>query len=159
MTQDASFHEGGEAPLNLKAMDNEDLQIISTLVQDAVFPAAEMKWDRAGRRFALLINRFRWEDAKAANQRNRAFERVQSVVMVEDILNVSSQGVERGDADMILSLLSIEFEPGADGTGRLVLNLAGDAAIALDVETLDLTLKDVTRPYIAPSRHQPSHDT
>lgn len=158
MAQDASFHDGGEAPLNLMAMDAEDLQIVSTLAQDAVFPASEMKWDRSGRRFALLINRFRWEDAGAARQRSRAFERVQSILMAEDILNVSSQGIDRTDGDMVLSLLSIEFEPGDDGTGRLVLNLAGDGAIALDVETLDLTLKDVTRPYIAPSRHEPSHD-
>ncbi len=33
----------------------------------------------------------------------------------------------------------------------MVLTLAGDGAIALEVEALDVTLKDVTRPYIAPS--------
>lgn len=156
--EDAKFEDGREQPLNLRAMDAADLQVISTLVQDAVFPVAEMKWDRQKRRFALLINRFRWEDAAAAEQRKRRFERVQAVLMVEDVLNVSSQGVDRNDKDIILSLLSVEFEPGEDGTGRIVLNLAGDGAIALDVEALDATLKDVTRPYLAPSHHKPEHD-
>lgn len=158
MTEDAKFEDGGEAPLNLLAVDSEDLQVISSLVQDAVFPITEMKWDRQKRRFALLINRFRWEDAAAATQRKRGFERVQAVLMAQDVVKVSTQGVDRANKDIILSVLSIDFEPGKDGTGRIVLNLAGDGAIALDVETLDLTLKDVTRPYIAPSRSKPVHD-
>lgn len=157
MSEDARFEDGREAPLNLKAIDTDDLQVISMLIQDAVFPATEMKWDRGRRRFALLINRFRWEDAEAAKQGQRRFERVQAMLMAEDVLNVSSQGIDRQDKDLILSLLSLEFQPGADGTGQIVFNLAGDGAIALDVETLDLTLKDVTRPYLAPSGKAPQH--
>ena len=42
-------------------MDAEDLAVLSSLVQDAVFPASEMRWDRGKRRFALLLNRVRWE--------------------------------------------------------------------------------------------------
>jgi len=158
MTEDAKFEDGGETPLNLQAVDGEDLQVISTLVQDAVFPITEMNWDRKQRRFALLINRFRWEDAAAAIQRKRGYERVQAILMAQDVLKVASQGVDRNNKDIILSVLSVDFEAGEDGTGRIVLNLAGDGAIAVDVETLDLTLKDVTRPYIAPSRSKPAHD-
>ena len=62
MSVDASFEDGAERPLNLGAMDTDDLKVISALVQDAVFPITEMKYDRKARRFALLINRFRWED-------------------------------------------------------------------------------------------------
>ena len=36
--------------------------------------------------------------------------------------------------------------------------LAGDGAIALQVETLDVTLRDVSRPYLAPSGRVPSHE-
>jgi len=158
MVEDAKFEDAGGTPLRLMAMDTEDLQIISALVQDAVFPASEMTWDAKARRFAILLNRFRWEDADAAKTRRRDFERVQSVLVVEDVQKVASQGVAPGDKDMILSLLALAFAPGEDGTGRLELTLAGDGAIALDVETLEVTLKDVTRPYIAPSRHQPHHD-
>ncbi len=157
MVEDARFEDAREAPLHLKALDAEDLQVISALVQDAVFPVTEMTWDQAGRRFALLLNRFRWEDARAATRR-RDYERVQSVLIIEDVLKVSTQGMKQADKDVILSLLSMSFELGEDGMGRVELTLAGDGAIALEVEALEVTLKDVTRPYVAPSRAQPSHE-
>ena len=157
MVEDAKFEDAREAPLHLRALDTEDLQVISTLVQDAVFPVTEMKWDRKRRRFALLINRFRWEDVSGARQRQRAYERVQSLLVVDEVTKVASQGIDRADKDLILSVLAVSFASGDDGAGRIELTLAGDGAIALDVEALDATLKDVTRPYLAPSRRTPDH--
>jgi hypothetical protein len=156
---DARFEDGRERPLNLGAYEAEDLEVISSLVQDAVFPVTEMSWRASARRFAILLNRFRWEDRVAAERRGRAYERVQSVLVAENVLNVASQGIDRTDKDMILSVLSVTFEPGEDGAGHLLLTLAGDGAIRLSVEALEVTLKDVTRPYRAPSKHMPQHDT
>lgn len=155
MSTDASFEDGREAPLNLGAMDVEDLKVISSLCQDAVFPITEMTWRAADHRFALLLNRFRWEDE---GQARHSPERVQSVLAVDNVMKVASQGIDRSDPDTILSLLSIEFEPGADGAGQVLLILAGDGALRLDVETLEATLKDVTRPYRAPSGKVPGHE-
>ncbi|MEO1108919.1 MAG: DUF2948 family protein [Pseudomonadota bacterium] len=154
---DASFEDGREAPLNLGAEDADDLQVISTLSQDAVLPVTEMTWQPSQRRFGLLLNRFRWEDKDAATRRDRPFERVQSVLVFDSVLSVSSQGIDRNDKDMILSLLSVDFEPGEDGSGLILLTLAGDGAIRLKVEAIDATLKDVTRPYLAPSGQAPHH--
>ncbi|MCV2890286.1 DUF2948 family protein [Ruegeria aquimaris] len=154
---DASFEDGREAPLNLGAEDSDDLKIISSLVQDAVLPVTEMTWRASERRFALLLNRFRWEDRAAAERRGRGYERVQSLLVFDNVLGVASQGIDRTDADMILSLLSISFEPTDDCAGEVLLTVAGDGAIRLSVEALEVTLKDVTRPYLAPSRHVPQH--
>lgn len=154
---DARFEDGAEQPLRLKAMDQDDLNVMSSLVQDAVFPGDEMQWDRKKRRFALLLNRFRWEDAPKAEARARAFERVQSLFVFDDVMAVQSQGVPKGETDTVLSLLSVAFEPGEDGTGRVLLTLAGDGAIRLSVEALEATLQDVTRPYRAPSGNKPDH--
>ena len=157
MTEDARFEDAGEGPLRLRALDADDLAVISSLVQDAVFPSSEMRWDRSRRRFAILLNRFRWEDVPAAKVRRRPFERVQAVLVVEDAMRVATQALERGDPDTILSILSIVFEPGEDGTGRVVMTLAGDGAIAVEVEALEVVLRDVTRPYVAPSGKAPEH--
>ena len=157
MSTDASFEDGREAPLNLAALDADDLQVLSALAQDAVFPITEMRWEAQTRRFALLINRFRWEDLPAAERRKRKPERVQSLLVVDNVLRVASSGVDRSDRDTILSLLSFEFQPGEDGTGDVILTLAGDGALKLSVEALDVTLKDVTRPYAAPSGKAPKH--
>lgn len=157
MSQDARFEDGGDRPLNLGALDGEDLQILSSLAQDAIFPVTEMQWLAGENRFALLLNRFRWEDLPAAERRGRSVERVQSVLVVDNVLRVASQGVDRAEKDVILSLLSVGFEPGDDAAGEVLLTLAGDGAIRLSVEALEVTLRDVTRPYLAPSKHVPSH--
>lgn len=155
---DARFEEGGEEPLRLIAQDAEDLKVLSSLVQDAVLPVTELKYDAKRRRFAAFLNRFRWEDRAEAERVGRAYERVRSVLVVEDVRKVQSFGFDRSDKDLVLSILSISFEPGEDGTGRLTLVLAGDGAIALDVEALEVRLDDVTRPYRAPSGKVPRHD-
>jgi hypothetical protein len=155
---DARFEDGGDKALRLKALDDDDLAVLSSLTQDAVFPASEMRWDRKARRFALLLNRFRWEDAPNAKIGKRSVERVQTVLTIEDVMAVKSQGVQPGDADTIMSLLSVTFAASEDGMGRVLLTLSGDGAIAVDVEALELMLADVTRPYIAPSKSVPRHD-
>lgn len=154
MREDARFRDGASGlPLKLRAFDGEDLDIISSLLQDAVLPAAEMTWLPTERRFAMLVNRFRWEQFA----RNGKCERVQSLIIINDVMKVCSSGFDQNAQDLVLSLLAMRFEPGKDGTGRLLLTLAGDGEIALDVECVDIALKDVSRPYPAPSGKAPTH--
>jgi hypothetical protein len=157
VSEDARFEEGGERPLRLRAESTEDLAILSALIQDAVAPTSEITWARRHRRFAMLVNRFRWEDAEAARRQGRPFERVRAMLVVEDVLAVRANGVNPADRELVLSLLSLGFEPTGQGGGVLTLTLAGDGAIALEVECLDVTLTDVTRPYLAPSGRVPAH--
>jgi len=150
---DARFEDGMDKPLRLIAFDAEDLQVVSAMTQDAVWPAAQMAWHSKERRFAVLLNRFRWE-AHSASQA----ERVQSVLSFEDVKAVQTQGFDQRDSDLILSLLSITFIPATDGTGTCLLTLAGDGAIRLEVEALEAGLRDVTRPYVSPAKRAPSND-
>lgn len=151
---DASFEDGREAPLNLGALDADDLAVLASLTQDAVFPSVEMQWDRDSARFSLLINRFRWEEKAPQGARP---ERVQSVLSFGTVTQVASSGITRADKDTVLSLLSIDFEPTESPSGYILLTFAGDGAIRLSVEAIEATLKDVTKPYFAPSRRTPSH--
>ncbi|MBW4709228.1 DUF2948 family protein [Roseobacter sp. YSTF-M11] len=151
---DARFEDSREAPLNLGAMDADDLAVISALVQDAVFPASEMRWDRTAHRFALLLNRFRWEEGPA---RAASPERVQSVLVFEGVSGVASNGIDRKDKDTVLSILSVTFDATDAPAGHVLLTLAGDGAIRLTTEALEATLKDVTKPYVAPSKKTPDH--
>lgn len=155
MTEDAKFEDGAEAPLSLGAVAPDDLEVISSLVQDAVFPATEMAWRPNERRFAILLNRFRWEDT---GRDRHDPERVQSVLVIDNVTHVASQGVDPGDTATILSLLAVTYEIGADQAEQVLLTLAGDGAIRLKVAALQAMLKDVTRPYRAPSGKVPDHD-
>lgn len=157
MTKDARFEDGGPKALRLKAEDPDDMQVISTLAQDAVLTIGDISWKPHERRAACLINRFRWEDQHHARRHGRAFERVRSVLVFDDVTHMAGNGIDRSDPDVVLSLLSLAWEAGEDSTGRVVLTFAGDGAIALDAECINVTLQDVTRPYIAPSRKTPQH--
>ncbi|MFN3723577.1 MAG: DUF2948 family protein [Paracoccaceae bacterium] len=154
---DARFEDGDDSPLRMIAAEPADVPVLSALVQDAVLPITEMRFDPKARRFVLLLNRFRWEDRDAAEAAKRPYERVRSLLVVEDVLRLRSSGIDRTDRDTVLSILAMAFSPGADGMGTLTLTLAGDGAVAMDVETVNLRLEDVTRPYIAPSRKMPDH--
>ena len=149
---DARFEDGAAHPLNLVARDEDDLAVISALVQDAVLTAGDLRYISSKRQFVLLINRFRWEDGAL-----RRPERVRSLLVFQDAGVVQAQGIDRRDPDLVLSLLSLGFAPGSDGTGVVTLTFAGDGALALGVEALDVSLKDVTRPYSAPSGKRPAH--
>jgi hypothetical protein len=111
----------------------------------------EISWLPRQRRVAALVNRFRWEGA------TRTPERVRSMLVAENVMAVRSQGVQPSDRDTVVSILSLAWEPGEDGAGRLLVTLAGDGTIAVEVEALEVLLHDVTRPYLAPSRKAPSH--
>jgi len=154
---DARFEDARESPLNLGALDAEDLKVISALTQDAVFPATAMTWRAGQRRFGLLLNRFRWEYQAASPSRQRPVERVQSLLVIDNVLGVSSNGIDRRDPDLVLSLLSVDWHASSDPEGEVHLLLAGDGALRLRVEALEVSLKDVTRPYVAPSRKVPDH--
>ena len=57
----ASFEDVSFKPLRLVAFTVDDLEVISTMTQDAVFPSSEMILNSEKRRFAILLNRYLWE--------------------------------------------------------------------------------------------------
>jgi len=154
---DASFADGAENPVRLRAENTEDLAVISALVQDAVGQNGETSWQPRKHRFALLINRFRWEDKDAAEAQGRPFERVQSTLVIDGALKVGGEGLNPTDKEQIFALLALEFTPSEDGAGTLDLILQGDGAIHLAVECIDVTLTDVSRPYVARAKQVPQH--
>ena len=158
MNQDAGFNDALDRPLNLGAQGAEDLQVISSLTQDAVLTVDDLKWSRAERQLVFLLKRFRWEDVELAKQQGRDPERVQSLLVIQNATGLASQGIDRKQADIVLSLMSLEFSGAVDGVGDLILTFSGDGALKVQVDGLDVALRDVTRPYVAPSKQVPNHD-
>ena len=158
MNQDAGFNDALDRPLNLGAQDAEDLQVISSLTQDAVLTVDDLKWSRAERQLVFLLKRFRWEDVELAKQQGRDPERVQSLLVIQNATGLASQGIDRKQADIVLSLMSLEFSGAVDGVGDLILTFSGDGALKVQVDGLDVALRDVTRPYVAPSKQVPNHN-
>lgn len=147
MASDAKFEDGGEAPLRLRAMSAEDLDVISALTQDSVGKVANIQYMPARRRFSLLIYRFRWEDRERASAEKRPFERVAAALTIDDALHVRVAGIDRKDSEAVLNILGLVFQPEEDGAGKLRITCSGGAAIEMDVECLNISLVDLTRPW------------
>jgi len=161
MAGDARFEDGAPSALpgalTLLATDAEDLAVISTLVQDALLTPAQIRYDRRRRRLAVLLNRYCWEGREGAVP-EAGPSRVRSLLVIADVLRVQTLGIAKDRTDTILSILSLEHGPDADGTGTLTIQLAGDGALRLEVECIDLVLRDISRPWPASSGRAPAHD-
>ena len=83
---------------------------------------------------------------------------MRSLLVIQDVLAVQSVGITRDDSAQVLSLLTLDFTPSEDGAGVLMLTMAEGASLRLEVEALNLVLRDVTRPYVAPSGKEPAHE-
>ena len=163
MTEDARFEDAPltDRPLRLRAESSDDLAVISSLVQDAVARATEVTWMRKKRRLVLLLNRFRWEDAEAAERQKRPFERVRSALTIEGVSAVRARGLASSAdaaAQQVVALLSLSFEAGEYGAGRLVVTCAEEVTFAAEVEMLEVTLGDLTRPWEAQASQAPTHE-
>jgi hypothetical protein len=137
-------------PLRLRAEDEEDLRIISAHVQDAVIRIGDLAYLPKTRRFALLLNRYCWEDA------DRSCARMRAGLHFEGVLRARSFNVRQDDPEAVVELLALRYAEGQDGAGTVDLLLAGGGCIRLDVECIDATLRDLEGPW--PAKGRPAHD-
>lgn len=139
--------------LKLLAEDAADLEIMAAAAQDALVRVRDVSFDAKTRRLVVLINRFRWETAKARGP----YERVRAALSFESVLGVKSRKLRRDAPDALASMLSVTFAPAAEPPGGEVrITLAGGGEIALDVECLDALLMDVGPTWNTPRR--PDHE-
>jgi hypothetical protein len=139
--------------LKLMAEDAADLDIIGAAVQDALLRVGDISVDKRARRFAVLVNRFRWEEASETGP----FERVRAALSFESVLGIKSRKVRLDAKDALASILSVTFTPAEEPPGGVVrLVLAGGGEIELDVECLDALLMDLGEAWRTPRR--PDHE-
>ena len=158
MTEDASFADGvppNRNRIRLMAREAQDLSVISALMQDAIGKTSEVGWLPDKRIFALMVNRFRWEDADAAKAEGRAYERVRAGLHVEDVSAAKFRGFNVAKGQEAFEILSITFKPGEDGTGHVVIDCAGGAGFELTVEALDVRMADMETVWR--TQHLPDH--
>ncbi len=136
------------APLKLRAEDDEDLGVLSAILQDALVAVGDMAFEPAAQRFVLIANRFCWEPGDGGA--GRSFERILSGLRVDGVRSVQRRGFRPGETDRFLSLLAIR----ADGQ-RLYFHFAGGVSIRLDVERILCHLDDLGEPW--PTRWRPRH--
>ena len=144
--------------MKLVAADSEDLEMLSARLQDAAGKLKDFAWLPKQHRFACVLNRYRWEDAKRKT-------RVRAGLRFDSVLAVQSQNLKHGAPDAVVSLLAIKYARNAEQAsekdqenpgGFIELLFAGGGTIRLTVECIDAELSDLTGPWEA--RARPSHD-
>lgn len=140
-----------EEALKLSAADAEDIAVLSALLQDAVIPISEMTFITADQRFAMVANRFRWEDAEGEPVEGRIYERVRCGVTFDRVLAVQRQNFDQSRRSQVFNLLSVEA-----GSGHVDLVFAGGATVRLVMDQIVCHAEDFGEPW--PTQWRPSHD-
>jgi len=139
----------GDGLLKLIARDADDLNIVSSMLQDALVPTSDMAWLPDEKRFVMAINRYRRE-APGAD------ERVHAGLSFENVERVQRRNVDAARRGGFLNLLSVELaEEGEGAPVIVVLTFAGNAAIRLETGSLLCHLEDFGEPW--PAQWRPDH--
>ena len=145
-----------DSPLRLRAEDADDLAVISAVAQDALISVKDLTYDRAERRFTLVVNRFRWEARPPASDSSgdgAAFERRLCALSFAEVDGVTYRGFRRRDDDRILSLLAIRL---GEKPGIIDFAFSGGAAVRLRVSAIRAHATDMGEAW--PTAWQPDHD-
>jgi len=139
--------------LKLLALDEEDLQVVSSHLQDAVVRVGDMAYVPSRKRFAAVVNRFDWEST--AGKSAKEYRRRRTALRFDRVLKAMHKDLRPETPDRVLSLLAIQFEAGEAPGGRITLTFSGDVIIQLEVECLEAELRDLGPSW--PTRNKPGH--
>jgi hypothetical protein len=126
--------------MKLIALDRDDVEIISTHVQDATVKVSDVVWRPSEKRLVLGLNRFDWE---GANGGEPPFRRRRAALRFDRVLACKCRNVDPHDQDAVLNLLAVEFAETNAPSGIVTLFFSGGAALRLEVECLEVELADL----------------
>ena len=127
--------------LKFIALDSEDLEVVSTHLQDAVIRSSEVLWRPGEHRLVVALNRFDWE---AATTGSPEFRRRRAALRFERVQSCKCKGLKPpAGEDAVLNLLSVEFTPTDEPAGIVTLYFSGGGALRLEVECLEAELADL----------------
>ena len=139
--------------LKLLALDEEDLQVVSSHLQDAVVRVGDIAYVPSQKRFAALLNRFDWESASDRNSKH--FKRLRTILRFDRVLGAKHRDLKPEKPDRVLSLLAIQFETSDAPSGKVTLLFSGGATIQLQVECVEAELRDLGPSWA--TRNKPEH--
>jgi hypothetical protein len=139
-------------PLKLVALDKDDLEVISTHLQDALVNVGDIVWRRDEKRVVLALKRFDWE---AAGCDKPQYTRRRTALRFERVHGVKCRNVQPAAKDAVLSLLTVEFIETDPPAGVIALTFSGGAVLRIDVECLEAEIADLGPSWTTP--HCPDH--
>ena len=125
-------------PIKLKAVDDQDLQVFSQCLYQAIVVSSEINYDRIAKQFAMAIERFTWEHA---GEESHLLMQVLSILVVNNVEKMDMKKIFK--KHKIKSILSISH---VDNNILIMLN--DEEVITLKVKECSCLLEDIGKPFL-----------
>jgi hypothetical protein len=132
-------------PLKFVVLDEEDLEVVSTHLQDAVVRVSDVHWRPQEKRVVVAVNRFDWE---GATNGDHEYRRRRTALRFERVLSCKCRDIRPAGKDAVLNLLAVEFSETDEPAGVVTLTFSGGAVLRLEVECLEAELADLGPTWI-----------
>ena len=126
--------------LKLLALDQDDLEIISAHLQDAVLKVSDVIWRPGEKRLVVALNRFDWE---AAQWEKPEYRRRRTALRFDCVKSIKCRHVTPAEKEAVLNLLAVTFEQTDPPAGVVTLMFSGGAALRLEVECVEAQIADL----------------
>lgn len=144
--------------LRLRAQDEDDLQVVSTLLQDAIIPGEDMQFDRGHSRFIAVANRFCWEqpalEGVTSETGDPVYQRSLCGLTISGVTRVLATKMPKDKTGVLFNLLALS--PAVhEGIPAIDLVFSGGAVMRLVSDKIDLVVEDIepARPTISHPTH------
>ena len=143
-------------PVKFVALDRDDLEVISTHLQDALVKVADVIWRPQEKRVVVVLSRFDWLSAEGEKPELR---RCRSALRFERVNCCKCRSVDPAGKAAVLNLLAVEFSATDPPAGIVNLIFSGGGMLRLEVECLEAELADLGPSWPAAARPVHAEDT
>ena len=144
-------------PVKFIALDRDDLEVVSTHLQDALVKVADILWRPQEKRLVVALDRFDWASCECAKKPE--LRRCRSALRFERVNCCKCRHVNPAGKDAVLNLLAVEFSETDAPAGVVSLIFSGGAVLRLEVECLEAELADLGPSWPAAARPVHIDDT
>jgi DUF2948 family protein len=137
-------------PVKFIALDKDDLDVVSTHLQDALVKVADILWRPQEKRLVVALDRFDWPSAECCAKPE--LRRCRSALRFERVNCCKCRHVNPAGKDAVLNLLAVEFAETDSPGGIVTLTFSGGGVLRLEVECLEAELADLGPSWPADAR-------
>jgi hypothetical protein len=136
--------------LKLVAIDQDDIEVVSAHLQDALVRIADIFWKPHDHRFVMALDRFDWTSVIDAKTKGTPdYRRCRTALRFERVLSCKCRNVDPTDKNARLNLLAVEFTERDAPGGIVIMTFSGGGVIRLEVECLEAELADLGEVFVA----------
>ncbi|HEY6996117.1 MAG TPA: DUF2948 family protein [Xanthobacteraceae bacterium] len=137
-------------PVKFVALDRDDLEVVSTHLQDALVKVADIMWRPREKRVVVALDRFDWPSAECCTKPE--LRRCRAALRFERVNCCKCRNVDPAGKEAVLNLLAVEFSETDAPAGVVSLIFSGGAVLRLEVECLEAELADLGPSWPAAAR-------